>query len=431
MALNAGAARYISATDGNSKLFAPIYPCHEVLEHTLSLFHPDGKRLTVEAVESVARKLSSLIGEDDDVGRKPLNEAWKETASSVLKWTKEDSFLFFEFFELYQNVLSANKYDNKNDIQAVDKAHRKAKAELANFIVFLFAQLYQHTDGASRRGSMSMAQERASPEGEEGGMSSPQKTKRYLETPTSLLSPSSAKSLAKQTHFDDSVEQTKFLKDHLAQLIGVLRDCLPPLVVIDEVQVAALEMILTTNDRIPLVKSLPMFRTANVIRPDSLLTHLKMRLKPYSNDSFSSPSPSQTQKSNVDINVPTLTSSVKGATNVSLYGVQRSTKIHVKEIDSTYGGDDNANLILPDLHIAHNEKCSVYVLQPFRFGTISGCSDCTIVVGAVEAVLSLERCERVTLVASCNQLRISNSFDCKYIQLYICIFTHTQIHMDI
>ena len=89
------------------------------------------------------------------------------------------------------------------------------------------------------------------------------------------------------------------------------------------------------------------------------------------------------------------------------------------------GDDDNNNLILPDLHIVHNEKCSIYVLQPFRFGTVSGCSDCTIVVGAVEAVLSLERCERVTLIASCNQLRISNSFDCKYILLYMYIHTHT------
>ena len=35
-------------------LFAPILPCREVLDR-ISLFHPDGKRLTVEAVENVAR----------------------------------------------------------------------------------------------------------------------------------------------------------------------------------------------------------------------------------------------------------------------------------------------------------------------------------------------------------------------------------------
>ena len=402
-------------------LFAPILPCREVLDHTLSLFHPDGKRLTVEAVENVARTLASMIISSDDETRKPLNVAWKETAASVLKWTNEDSMLFFDFFQLFQSTLSSdnNNNNNNNIIQTTDM-QEKASEALAKFTVFLFAQLYQHTDGANRRGRMLMAQERASPEksndeinnrnSSKGNMASPPKTKRYLETPTSLLSPSSAKTLAKQTHLDDSVEQTKFLKDHLAQIIGILRDCLPPLAVIDKGQASALEMILNTNDRAGLTQALPMFRTTNVIKADSLITHLKTRLKPYSNDSFSSPSPPQNQSSKTDINAPTVTSSLTNATNVSLYGVQRSTKIHVRESED---GDDNDGS-LPDLHIAHNEKCSIYVLQPFRFGTISGCTDCTIVVGAVEAVLSLERCERVTLIASCKQLRISNSFDCTF-----------------
>ena len=47
-------------------LFAPILPCREVLDHTLSLFHPDGKRLTVEAVENVARTLASMIISSDN-----------------------------------------------------------------------------------------------------------------------------------------------------------------------------------------------------------------------------------------------------------------------------------------------------------------------------------------------------------------------------
>ena len=125
-------------------------------------------------------------------------------------------------------------------------------------------------------------------------------------------------------------------------------------------------MILNTNDRAGLTQALPMFRTTNVIKADSLITHLKTRLKPYSNDSFSSPSPPQNQSSKTDINAPTVTSSLTNATNVSLYGVQRSTKIHVRESED---GDDNDGS-LPDLHIAHNENalymyCNHFVLVQF------------------------------------------------------------------
>ena len=385
-----------------SHLGTPILPCREVLDHTLSLFHPDGKRLTVEAVESVARGLSSTVT-GNGAEHTTLREGWVAIAARVLNWTSSDSSLFFDFFCLFDTTLAGPNASNA-----------KPADQVAKFVVFLFAQLYQHTDGADRRGRMLMAQERAAPEDQNGSGDAKATTRepqRYKETPVSLLSPSSAKTLAKQTHVDDRIEQTKFLKDNIAQLIGILRDSLPPLVLISRGQVAALEMIMSTHNRTPLLQCLPMFRAADVVRPDLLITHLKTRFKPHSNIA-NSPSPPRTQSKNV-VNAPAVLSSVGDAANVSLYGVQRSTKIHLRQLESNGDEGSNSSMALPDLHIAHNEKSSIYVLQPFRFGTISGCTDCIIVVGAVEAVLSLERCERVTLIASCKQLRIGNCFDCK------------------
>lgn len=37
----------------------------------------------------------------------------------------------------------------------------------------------------------------------------------------------------------------------------------------------------------------------------------------------------------------------------------------------------------------------VYVLAPLQSALLSGCSDCTIVLGAVGAMLRMERCDRV------------------------------------
>ena len=123
-----------------SYLDAPILPCREVLDHTLSLFHPDGKRLTVDAVESVARGLSSTVARDS-AEQTTLREGWVAIAARVLNWTSSDSSLFFDFFCLFDTTLAG---PNASNAKPVD--------QVAKFVVFLFAQLYQHTDGADRRG---------------------------------------------------------------------------------------------------------------------------------------------------------------------------------------------------------------------------------------------------------------------------------------
>ena len=48
---------------------------------------------------------------------------------------------------------------------------------------------------------------------------------------------------------------------------------------------------------------------------------------------------------------------------------------------------DNESGRLHDLHIADCSDTNFYLLQPFEHATIAGCSDCTIVVGAVAGLL--------------------------------------------
>ena len=55
---------------------------------------------------------------------------------------------------MFQSTLSSDNNNNNNIIQTTDM---KASEALAKYCI-LFAQLYQHTDGANRRGRMLMAQ---------------------------------------------------------------------------------------------------------------------------------------------------------------------------------------------------------------------------------------------------------------------------------
>ena len=53
----------------------------------------------------------------------------------------------------------------------------------------------------------------------------------------------------------------------------------------------------------------------------------------------------------------------------------------------------------------------MYLLSPFRHVTVMGCTDCTIVVGAVSRLIHVLGCERVRIVTACRRLYISSCVD--------------------
>merc|ERR1712151_159010 len=53
----------------------------------------------------------------------------------------------------------------------------------------------------------------------------------------------------------------------------------------------------------------------------------------------------------------------------------------------------------------------MYLLQPFDHATISGCTGCTIVVGAVAGLLNVVDCERTTISSAARRILVWNSFD--------------------
>lgn len=104
---------------------------------------------------------------------------------------------------------------------------------------------------------------------------------------------------------------------------------------------------------------------------------------------------------------------------------------------------------LRDLHVNHCHNAFLYLLEPYRFATVRtmvqqhthfrghacsqshvcthvyfcvcmctsvypqvlGCSDCTIVIGAVGGMLRVLGCERVQIVSACRRLYISSCLE--------------------
>ncbi|KAG5182052.1 tubulin binding cofactor C-domain-containing protein [Tribonema minus] len=64
------------------------------------------------------------------------------------------------------------------------------------------------------------------------------------------------------------------------------------------------------------------------------------------------------------------------------------------------------------LQVSHCHESYVYMLAPFQYATVLGCSECTIVVGAAAGVVRLEDCTRVTLIAACRRACAVNCCEC-------------------
>jgi TBCC domain-containing protein 1 len=73
---------------------------------------------------------------------------------------------------------------------------------------------------------------------------------------------------------------------------------------------------------------------------------------------------------------------------------------------------------LHDLTISDCSDAHFYLLQPFEHATISGCTGCTIVVGAAAGLLHVVDCEKTMITSAARRILVSNSCD-----VQLCVFT--------
>jgi len=70
--------------------------------------------------------------------------------------------------------------------------------------------------------------------------------------------------------------------------------------------------------------------------------------------------------------------------------------------------------MLPPLYLNLCTKAKMYLISPYHSASITGCSDCEIVIGAVFGAVILSGCERVNITCACRKLIILNCVDCVF-----------------
>lgn len=85
----------------------------------------------------------------------------------------------------------------------------------------------------------------------------------------------------------------------------------------------------------------------------------------------------------------------------SLHGLHRGTVVR-----------GESDLPSGELSITDCHDVVIYILAPLRRCMVSGCGECTIVLGAVGGMLRVERCEKTQLIAAASACCIGSCHDC-------------------
>ncbi|KXZ53345.1 hypothetical protein GPECTOR_7g1240 [Gonium pectorale] len=67
-----------------------------------------------------------------------------------------------------------------------------------------------------------------------------------------------------------------------------------------------------------------------------------------------------------------------------------------------------------EVRISDCHEAVIYILAPLQAALVSGCSDCTVVLGAVGRLLRVERCDKVQVIAATGRLLVSACHDCSF-----------------
>ncbi|KAG6536169.1 hypothetical protein ZIOFF_001218 [Zingiber officinale] len=66
------------------------------------------------------------------------------------------------------------------------------------------------------------------------------------------------------------------------------------------------------------------------------------------------------------------------------------------------------------LQVLNCHDSVIYILAPLRLATVYGCSDATILLGAVGKSVKVEHCERVQIIAAAKRMCIANCRECVF-----------------
>ncbi|KAK8705295.1 hypothetical protein V6N13_048899 [Hibiscus sabdariffa] len=288
-------------------------------------------------------------------------------------------------------------------------------ADLRDLILFLYIQSYKRLLPRSHKDSASVADVWPSTSAFDGFLSAL--------SPLQLVRSNTRRFMPSQA--DEEAHQLSYLQKHLANILSLLSE--PVEGEGEDSQVLTMEgfehlgFLIQFGDKgyegIPLSQAAPFFANSDPDMPavpvpasqvhDWLLENIAASLE-HVTEKVSAKENGPQGGSDQDVAMPDASSSsVKASQSTRnicfIEGVSKSS--YVKQA---------SDLKHSSVKVINCHDSVIYILAPLRYATIYGCSDATIVLGAVGKAVRVEHCERVHVIVAAKRVCIANCRECLF-----------------
>ncbi|XP_044493153.1 TBCC domain-containing protein 1-like isoform X2 [Mangifera indica] len=313
-------------------------------------------------------------------------------------------------FDTLASVLHA---DSDPIVKALPEEIDSVGADVRDLILFLYIQSYKRLLPRTHKDSAAVADVWPSTSAFDGYLSAL--------SPLQLVRSNSRRFMPSQT--DEEIHQLSYLQKHMANILHLLAE--PADGEDEDSLVLSMEgfehlgFVVQFGDKgsegIPLSQAAPFFANSDPDMPavpvpaaqvhdwisqniDSALEHLTERASAKENGPANASDPDVAM-------ADACTSSVKPSTVTRgpsyIEGISKSS--YVKQASDLKGSS---------VKVINCHDSVIYILAPLRYATIYGCSDATIILGAVGKAVRVEHCERVHVITAAKRVCIANCREC-------------------
>jgi TBCC domain-containing protein 1 len=307
-------------------------------------------------------------------------------------------------------------YDDSDPLVVAKPAEvESVGVDVYDLVLFLYIQSYKRLLPRGHKDSAAVADVWPSTSAFDGYLSAL--------SPLQLVRSNSRRSMPSQA--DEEAHQLSYLQRHLSNIISLLSDSTEGEG--EDSQVLAADRFEHLgfliyfgekgSEKLPLSQNAPFFANSDPDMPaapvpavqvhdwllqniSSALEHISERVAAKENGPANATSDTDVAMSDVSAsNTPKSTSRGPGYVE----GISKSSYFkQPSELQGSY------------VKVVNCHESVIYVLAPLRYATIYGCSDATIVLGAIGKSVRVEHCERVHVITAAKRICIANCRECVF-----------------
>ncbi|XP_027068060.1 uncharacterized protein [Coffea arabica] len=383
-----------------------IHPRREPFEHGLlpipKLIFSDG----TQSLASIKDKLLSLSSSSSSESTHRVNSA---AIAETLQISPDHARLVLD------TISSVLHNDTDPLVNAKPSEIDDVGIGVFDLVVFLYVQSYKRLLPKGHRDSAAVADVWPSTSAFDGFLSAL--------TPLQLVRSNSRRFMPSQA--DEEAHQLSYLQKHLGNILALLADTAEgegeDSLVLSIEKLEHLGFLVyfgeKGSERTPLSQNAPFFANSDPDMPavpvpaaqvlDWLLQNIASTLEHIS-ERVSAKENGPTVASDQDVPMTDVGStSAKASTSARgpsfIEGISKSSYVkHASDLKGT------------SLKVINCHESVIYILAPLRYATVYGCSDATIVLGAVGKAVRVEHCERVHVIAAAKRICIANCRECVF-----------------